>query len=118
MTDLVADYELTRPDIRPYTEEMMGGRPEELPRKYRERSPVHFADRIRGRLLIVQGARDPNVPMEHVTVMLPRLEAASVPYDLLVFPDEGHGVLRPENQRVLYRRLKEFFGAAFGGAIG
>src|SRR5229473_4950547 len=27
MTDLVVDYETTRPDIRPYSEEMMGGSP-------------------------------------------------------------------------------------------
>src|SRR5207244_3988563 len=28
MTDLVVDYETTRPDLRPYSEEMMGGSPD------------------------------------------------------------------------------------------
>ncbi|HEX2183065.1 MAG TPA: alpha/beta fold hydrolase, partial [Rubrobacteraceae bacterium] len=39
MTDLVVDYYATRPDLRPYSEEMMGGSPEEVPDRYRERSP-------------------------------------------------------------------------------
>ena len=32
MTDLVVDYHATRPDLRPYSEEMMGGTPEEFGR--------------------------------------------------------------------------------------
>ena len=42
MTDLVVDYETTRPDLRPYSEEMLGGRPDQVPDRYRERSPIHF----------------------------------------------------------------------------
>lgn len=116
MTDLVADYEITRPDIRPYTEEMMGGRPDQLPELYHNRSPVHFVRNIRGRLLIVQGIQDPNVPMEHVEVVLPRLREAGVHYELLAFEDEGHGIVKPKNQRVLFQRLVEFFEGAFEGS--
>jgi dipeptidyl aminopeptidase/acylaminoacyl peptidase len=46
MTDLVVDYETTRPDIRPYSEKMMGGSPAQVPARYRERSPIHYVDRI------------------------------------------------------------------------
>lgn len=111
MTDLVIDYETTRPDLRPYSEEMMGGSPAEVPERYHERSPVHFIDNIRGRLLIIQGLQDPNVTPENVRAVEVVLRAAGVPYDLLTFEDEGHGIARPRNQRVLYRRLAEFFGA-------
>jgi dipeptidyl aminopeptidase/acylaminoacyl peptidase len=113
MTDLVVDYETTRPDIRPYSEEMMGGSPTALPERYRERSPIHFVDRIRGRLLIVQGANDPNVTPENVHVVEGALERAGIPYETLVFGDEGHGIRKPENLRVLYARLIDFFAAAF-----
>ena len=34
MTDLVVDYYTTRPELRPYREEMMGGSPEEIPQRY------------------------------------------------------------------------------------
>jgi dipeptidyl aminopeptidase/acylaminoacyl peptidase len=113
MTDLVVDYETTRPDLRPYSEEMLGGRPDQVPDRYRERSPIHFVANIRGRLLIVQGARDPNVTPANVAAVRQALDAAGVPYELLVFPDEGHGINRPKNRRVLYTRLAAFFAAAF-----
>src|SRR5262249_27700248 len=41
MTDLVVDYQTTRPDLRPYSEEMMGGSPEQVPQRYHERSPIN-----------------------------------------------------------------------------
>ena len=115
MTDLVVDYETTRPDLRPYSEEMMGGSPATAHGRYRERSPIHFVDRIKGRLLIVQGANDPNVTPENLRVVEGALQSAGVAYETLVFADEGHGVRKPRNLRVLYSRLIDFFNAAFAG---
>jgi len=115
MTDLVVDYETTRSDLRPYSEEMIGGSPQQVPEKYYARSPIHFVQNIRARLLIVQGAQDPNVTPENVRLVRQRLEANQVPYELLVFDDEGHGITKPANQEVLYARLAEFFEAALTG---
>ncbi|MEJ2210315.1 MAG: prolyl oligopeptidase family serine peptidase [Anaerolineae bacterium] len=113
MTDLVVDYETTRPDLRPLSEEMMGGSPAQVPERYRERSPLYAVDKIRGRLLIVQGLQDPNVSPENVRVVRQALEEAGVAYELLAFEDEGHGIARPANHRVLYPRLVRFFLEAF-----
>jgi dipeptidyl aminopeptidase/acylaminoacyl peptidase len=113
MTDLVVDYETTRPDLRTYSEEMIGGRPDQVPERYRARSPLHFVANITGRLLIVQGLQDPNVTRENVRVVRTALDQAGVPYDVLAFEDEGHGIGRPKNQKTLYLRLAEFFRAAF-----
>lgn len=116
MTDLVVDYETTRPDLRPYSEEMMGGRPDQVPDRYRERSPINFVSNIKGRLLIVQGLRDPNVTPENVRAVKTTLDEAQIEYETLVFEDEGHGIDRPENQKVLYQHLVEFFTQAFSGS--
>jgi dienelactone hydrolase len=113
MTDLVIDYQTTRPDLRPYSEEMMGGRPDQVPDRYRERSPIHFVSNIKGRLLIVQGLRDPNVTPENVRTVKTALDQAGIEYETLVFENEGHGIERPENQKVLYEHLAEFFTQAF-----
>jgi dipeptidyl aminopeptidase/acylaminoacyl peptidase len=113
MTDLVLDYETTRPDLRPYSEEMMGGSPGTVPERYRERSPINFIDDIQGRLLIVQGANDPNVTPDNVAEVRKRLDAAGKAYEVLVFDDEGHGIGRPANRRLLLKRLAGFFAAAF-----
>ena len=116
MTDLVVDYETTRPDLRPLSEEMMGGSPAQVPDRYRERSPLYAVGNIRGRLLIVQGIQDPNVTPENVRVVRRALEEAGVAYELLAFEDEGHGIARPANHRVLYPRLARFFLDAFDAA--
>ena len=113
MTDLAIDYYATRPDLRPYSEEMMGGSPEDVPDRYRERSPINFVKNIKGDLLIVQGLKDPNVTQDNVHAVTKALKAQNIPYELLTFEDEGHGIARPKNLRVLYPRLAEFFHKAF-----
>jgi dipeptidyl aminopeptidase/acylaminoacyl peptidase len=112
MTDLRVDYETTRPDLRPYSEEMIGGSPEQIPDKYAERSPINYIQNIRGRLLIIQGGQDPNVTPENVRLVRQRLDERNIPYELLVFEDEGHGVYKPANEAVLYTRLADFFDEA------
>ncbi|HSB67588.1 MAG TPA: prolyl oligopeptidase family serine peptidase, partial [Anaerolineales bacterium] len=114
MTDLVVDYHTTRPDLRPLSEEMIGGRPDQIPQKYFERSPINFVQDIQGKLLIVQGELDPNVSPENVRQVRERLEKHHIPYRLLVFNDEGHGILKPANQERLYPELADFFEQAFG----
>ena len=115
MTDLAVDYETTRPDLRPYSEQMMGGSPSQVPQRYRERSPIHFVANIKGRLLIVQGMRDPNVTPQNVKAVRQALDAANIRYEVLTFEDEGHGIHKRANNRLLYRRLADFFEAAFSG---
>jgi dipeptidyl aminopeptidase/acylaminoacyl peptidase len=93
---------------------MLGGTPSQVPERYRERSPIHFVANIKGALLIVQGARDPNVTPENVNSVRSALDAANIRYDTLVFDDEGHGISRPANQKRLFLALADFFREAFG----
>lgn len=114
MTDLKVDHDTTRPDLRPYSVEMMGGAPEDIPEKYIERSPINHVQAIKGALLIVQGGQDPNVTPENMRVVVQRLTEHDIPYELEVFEDEGHGIVRPANRIRLYRKMAEFFGRALG----
>ena len=113
MTDLVVDYETTRPDLRGYSEEMMGGSPKEVPERYHNGSPIYYIQNIKGKLLIVQGAKDPNVSPENVRVVEEVLQKENIKYDKLVFEDEGHGISKPENQKTLLLKSVEFFKKAF-----
>lgn len=91
----------------------MGGSPAQAPQRYRERSPIHFVDHIRGHLLVVQGMNDPNVTLQNVTDVRQRLDKAGIAYEVLMFEDEGHGISKPENRKHLCRRLAHFFAGAF-----
>ena len=113
MTDLVVDYETTRPDLRGYSEEMMGGSPVEVPERYHNASPIQYIHNIKGKLLIVQGAKDPNVTLENVKTVEEALRKEHIPYETLVFEDEGHGILKPENQKKLLLKSVDFFKKAF-----
>ncbi len=86
---------------------------QKVPDRYRERSPIHFVQQMRGSLLIVQGAQDPNVTPENVRAVRGALDSAGVRYELLEFEDEGHGIMRRENLKTLYLRLADFFTRAF-----
>lgn len=112
MTDLVVDYETTKPDLRPYSEEMLGGSPKEIPEKYKERSPINYIQNIKGKLLIVQGLRDPNVTKANVSEVEKKLELYRIQYEKLMFEDEGHGIKRERNVKTLLSRLAEFFDSS------
>jgi len=112
MTDLVVDYESTRPDLRPLSEEMIGGSPSEIPEKYFQRSPINFISDIEGEVFIVQGGSDPNVTPENVRVVRKALEKEEISYRVLTFDDEGHGIMKPKNQRTLLLALLDFFNQA------
>ena len=116
MTDLVVDYETTRPDLRPYSEEMLGGRPDQVPERYRERSPIHFVRQHPRPAADRPGpAATPTSRRRTCAPCARRWTQAGVPYEVLAFEDEGHGIMRPKNQKTLYLRLADFFGQAFAG---
>ena len=101
------------PHGRAYSEEMMGGTPEEFPEKYANASPGNFIDRIRGHVMVVHGLADSNVGPENTHVALRELTAAGIPHDALLFENEGHGVFRRSNVETYLRRSLEFLDHAF-----
>jgi dipeptidyl aminopeptidase/acylaminoacyl peptidase len=112
ITNLVIDYE-ARPEFRPLTDEIFGGSPEQVPEKYYNASPINFVQNIVGRLLIIQGLQDATVSPENVRVVTIALQKAGIQYELLTFEDEGHGIVKPKNQRKLYLELANFFENSF-----
>ncbi|MHA1126112.1 MAG: prolyl oligopeptidase family serine peptidase [Candidatus Heimdallarchaeota archaeon] len=109
MTDLVVDYETTRPDLRTYSEEMLGGSPTEVPEIYYDRSPVNFIDKIQGKILIIQGAQDPNVSPENIEAVKDLLKENNIEHKIWIFEDEGHGIHKTNNQKELYVGIAKFF---------
>jgi dipeptidyl aminopeptidase/acylaminoacyl peptidase len=114
MYQLAIDYDETgMPHGRAYSEEMMGGTPAQQPQRYFNASPANFIDRIQGRLLIVHGLKDSNVSPENTRTAIRDLDRAGIPYELLTFNNEGHGIYRAGNREVLFQRIAAFFEDAF-----
>jgi len=66
------------------------GHPRDNPDGYRRSSNVDLANRLRGRLLLVHGTSDVNVPVSSTFKMLDAFTRAGVRYDLALLPDQGH----------------------------
>ena len=79
-----------------YEHTLVGPYPEEVD-LYRERSPVHFADRIKTPMLVLQGADDMVVPISQAKLIVAALEANRIPHAYLLFEGEGHGFRKSES---------------------
>lgn len=80
-------------------------------------SPLTHVDRIARPLLIFQGANDPRVKQAESDQIVAALQERGVPVVYAVFPDEGHGFARPENN-VAYTAVAEtFLGRYLGGRV-
>jgi dipeptidyl aminopeptidase/acylaminoacyl peptidase len=64
----------------------------------RRLSPITYIDRVRGPLLIIQGANDPRVPVSEALQMKAALDRQRSPSQLIIFPDEGHGSQKRDNR--------------------
>ena len=81
----------------------------------RERSPIYHVDAIRSPLLIGQGRNDPRVKLANADAMVKALRDGGREVTYVVYPDEGHGFVRPENQLDFYGRVEEFLAKHLGG---
>jgi dipeptidyl aminopeptidase/acylaminoacyl peptidase len=73
-----------------------------------EISPIHHAKEIRAPLLVVHGRNDPRVPVHEAEQIVNTLTQLGRPVELLVFDDEGHGIIRRPNRLVAWSRAVEF----------
>lgn len=81
----------------------------------RERSPVFFANQAKSPILIAQGDKDTRVPTEQSDKMVAALKAAGAHPVYLLYPDEGHGLLRPENDNSFWAISEVFLANCLGG---
>lgn len=81
----------------------------------REVSPLYHVEKIRAPLLIGQGKNDPRVTIANANAMVQALRASKREVVYVVYPDEGHGFARPENNRDFYGRVEEFLAKHLGG---
>ena len=80
-----------------------------------ERSPLTFVDRIQKPLLIGQGANDPRVKQAEADQIVGAMRAKQIPVTYVLFPDEGHGFARPENNLAFYAAAEAFLARQLGG---
>ena len=84
---------------------------------YRERSPIHFTNRLSCPLIIFQGLEDKVVPPNQAEKMAAALRAKGLPVAYVPFPGEQHGFRDAKNiKRALDAELY-FYSRVFGFSL-
>jgi dipeptidyl aminopeptidase/acylaminoacyl peptidase len=81
------------------------------------RSPLNQVDRIAKPLLIAQGANDPRVKQAESDQIVKAMQAKKIPVTYTLFPDEGHGFARPENNIAFMAIAEAFLARHLGGRV-
>ena len=96
-----------------YTERFMST-PQANPEGYAASDVVDQLDRLTGRLLLMHGMADDNVILENSTRVIDALQSRSIPFDLMLYPGQRHGVRGNERQLQQWRTYLDFLDRTIG----
>jgi dipeptidyl-peptidase-4 len=101
-----------------YTERYLGN-PAVDAAAYEKSGVLAHADRLNGRLLLVHGMADDNVLFTNSTMLMQKLQAAGVPFDLMTYPGSKHGLVRIRDTGThYYEMVLRFFERELGFGAG
>ena len=94
-----------------FEEHDMQGTPWGTPDNYKKWAPVTYAGELakyKTPTLVIAGERDYRVPYTQSLELFSALQRQGVPSKLLIFPDEGHWVLKPQNAQLWYKTFLDW----------
>ncbi|MBF0549417.1 MAG: S9 family peptidase [Deltaproteobacteria bacterium] len=80
-------------------------------------SPLFHVDNIKAPLLVGQGANDPRVKVAESDQIVAAMRQKKLPVSYVVYTDEGHGFVRPENRLDFFGRAEVFLAKYLGGRV-
>jgi len=111
----VANWLRTLKEIPPYWESFKNALYEEIgdPNtadtvRLKQYSPLLHASNIKKPLMVLQGANDPRVLKVESDEIVESVKKNGVPVEYTVFPDEGHGFIKKENEIKGYGQILQF----------
>jgi dipeptidyl aminopeptidase/acylaminoacyl peptidase len=80
--------------------------PKAMREQYRVYSPHLYAGKFKTPTLVLNGELDYRVPYTEGLSMFTSLQRQNIPSRLVVFPDEGHWIAKPQNQRLWWGEVQ------------
>ena len=96
-------------DTHQYRAYDFGGRPWEVPDRWRERSPMTHIGDAKTPMLIVVGDNDARTPIAQSRELYTALRSLGVPVQLVHYPREGHGLREPRHRADALLRARAWF---------
>lgn len=81
-------------------------------------SPLFHADKIKNPVMVLQGANDPRVLQVESDEIVAAMKKNNIPVEYIVFPDEGHGFVKKENEIKGYGAILAFLDKHLKGMGG
>lgn len=79
--------------------------PETNPEGYRRSAPIHFAEGLKGRLLVIHGTGESNTHLQIVEGLVDRLVELGKRFDYMTYPNRDHGLREGRGTAVHLRLL-------------
>jgi dipeptidyl aminopeptidase/acylaminoacyl peptidase len=117
----ISNWMRTLTNIPPYWESFRQalyqemGDPKTDSARLRRISPLFNADKIKVPLMVLQGANDPRVLKVESDEIVAAAKKNGVPVEYIVFPDEGHGFVKKENEIRGYSGILAFLDTHLKG---
>jgi dipeptidyl aminopeptidase/acylaminoacyl peptidase len=105
-------------DIDEWMTPFFGGSVYDDPAVYAKSDPMHFVKRVKTPTLILVGDSDGEVPMEQSVEWWHALKNLNVAVRLVVYPNEGHMLVKPADARDYFVRTLEWFDEWFDKSSG
>jgi dipeptidyl aminopeptidase/acylaminoacyl peptidase len=86
------------------------GMPWDNPEMYERWSPSNFAKEFKTPTLVMHGELDYRVPAGQGMQLFTALQMQKVPSKMVLFPDEGHWILKPQNSVLWYTQFLDWIG--------
>jgi dipeptidyl aminopeptidase/acylaminoacyl peptidase len=86
------------------------GMPWDNPEMYAKWSPSFYAKDFKTPTLVMHGELDYRVPVDQGMQLFTSLQLQKIPSKLVLFPDEGHWILKPQNSVLWYNQFLEWIG--------
>jgi dipeptidyl aminopeptidase/acylaminoacyl peptidase len=97
-----------------FEEHDMAGTPWTHPESYQKWSPSTYAGNLgkyKTPTLVIGGELDYRVPYTQDLEFFTALQRQNVPSKLILYPDEGHWILKPQNSRLWYKSFSDWLAA-------
>ena len=91
-----------------YTERYMGT-PQDQPEAYSQGNVLTWAEQIADPLLLIHPMADDNVLFTHSTLLMQELQEQRIPFDLMTYPGEKHGITGASQRVHVHEMIARFF---------
>jgi len=86
------------------------GMPWDNPEMYEKWSPSYYVKDFKTPTLVFHGELDYRVPVDQGLQLFTSLQMQKVPSKIVLFPDEGHWVMKPQNSVLWYTQFLDWIG--------